>query len=288
MKILLTGATGFVGSALKARLEAAGHEVLTVSRGPSGDHDWSPESLAAGVEACDGIVHLAGAGIFDKRWSDSYKREMVDSRVETTRRLGALAAEKGCKVFVTASAVGYYGASDTEGLDETAPPGDDFLARLCVEWESAADAARAAHIRTACVRIGVVLGPDGGALKQMLTPFKLGVGGPIGSGRQWMSWIHLDDLCALFQRVVEDEDWQGAYNGTAPNPHRMKDFAKTLGRVLRRPAFLPTPGFAMKLLLGEVADVLLTGQHVVPRRALEGGFTFRFPDLESALRELVG
>jgi uncharacterized protein (TIGR01777 family) len=189
--------------------------------------------------------------------------------------------------LLTASAVGYYGARDDEGLDETAPPGEDFLAQLCVQWEAAAEAARAGGVRTAAVRTGVVLGRGGGALSRMLTPFKLGLGGPMGSGRQWMSWIHLEDLCGLFITALSDESWEGPFNGTAPQPERMADFARTLGRVLHRPTVLPTPGFAMKLLLGEAADVLLTGQHVVPTRALAAGFTFRFPDLEPALRDLL-
>lgn len=294
MKVLLTGGTGFVGGRLAQRLRSAGHQVLTVSRrSGAADHDWSDASLSAGVAAADSIVHLAGAGLFDKRWSAAYKRELVESRTETTRRLAALASEHGVRCFVTASAIGYYGASDTEGLDESTPAGEDFLARLCVEWEAAADAARTAGIRTAAVRIGVVLGRDGGALQRMLLPFKLGVGGPIGSGRQWMSWVHLEDLCSLFVAVLEgdvenDGAWAGPFNGTAPEPARMADFAKNLGRVLHRPAVLPTPGFAMKLLLGDVANVLLTGQHVVPKRAREAGFQFRFPDLDSALRDVLG
>ena len=279
MRILLTGATGFVGSRLAQRMREQGHQVLTVSRRPGADHDWSDASLASGVAAADAIVHLAGAGLFDKRWSASTRRELLESRVESTRRLAALAVEHGVRCFVTASAIGYYGPSDAEGLDEETPAGGDFLARLCIDWEASAEAARAAGIRTAAVRIGVVLGPNGGALARMLMPFKLGLGGPIGTGRQWLSWIHLEDLCGIFLTLLTDESCRGAYNGTAPQPERMRDFAGALGRVLHRPTVLPMPGFALRLLLGEVAGILLTGQHVVPRRVCDAGFTFRFPEL---------
>jgi hypothetical protein len=288
MKILLTGGTGFVGSRLAQHFDDEGHEVLLVSRQPGADHDWSDASLSAGVQATDAIVHLAGAGIFDKRWSTSYKRELLESRTHTTRQLAKLAAKHGTGCFLSASAVGYYGSSEIEGIDESAPAADDFLARLCDDWEAATEGAREAGIRTARVRTGVVLGRGGGALSRMLTPFKLGLGGPLGSGRQWMSWIHLEDLCGIFLALLSKDFCQGAFNGTAPHPARMADFAKTLGRVLRRPAVLPTPGFAMKVLLGESADVLLTGQHVVPKRMLEEGFVFRFPELEPALRDLLG
>jgi len=288
MKILLTGGTGFVGSRLAQHFDDEGHEVLLVSRQPGADHDWSDASLSAGVQATDAIVHLAGAGIFDKRWSTSYKRELLESRTHTTRQLAKLAAKYGTGCFLSASAVGYYGSSEIEGIDESAPAAGDFLARLCDDWEAATEGAREAGIRTVRVRTGVVLGRGGGALSRMLTPFKLGLGGPLGSGRQWMSWIHLEDLCGIFLALLSKDSCQGAFNGTAPHPARMADFAKTLGRVLRRPAVLPTPGFAMKVLLGESADVLLTGQHVVPKRVLEEGFVFRFPELEPALRDLLG
>lgn len=287
--VLLTGATGFVGSRLRQRLEQAGHAVATVGR-TGGDHDWSLESLRAGVDAADAIVHLAGENLFGRRWSVEQKRRLVESRVMTTQQLAQLVAQRHDPrpAFVTASAVGYYGPSDAEGLTEDAPFATDFLGRLCERWEAATLRAGLAGARVATVRVGVVLGPGGGALAKMLPPFKLGLGGPLGSGRQWVSWVHRDDLCALFQRLVEDDQTSGVYNGTAPNPVRMKELARTLGRVLGRPAVLPVPRFALRLALGEVADVLLTGQHVVPRRALQAGFTFAFPELEGALREILG
>ena len=289
MKVLLTGATGFVGARLLAVLRGAGHEVRTVSRRPgAGDHDWSDASLAAGVEATDAVIHLAGAGLFDRRWNPRFKQELVESRVRTTEQLATLMARKGSGVLLQASAIGYYGASDAVGLTEDSPPGDDFLAELCAAWERAAEPAREARLRTAAVRIGVVLGPGGGALAKMLPPFKLGAGGPLGSGRQWFSWVHVDDVCGLFAHLLERPDAAGAFNATAPGPVRNKDLAKALGKVLRRPAVLPTPGFAMKLLLGEVADVLLTGQHVLPRASEAAGYTFVHRELEPTLRELLG
>jgi len=288
MKVLLTGATGFVGTHLKTRLEGAGHTVLTVSRGPSGDHDWSDASLSAGVAASDAVIHLAGAGIFDKRWSDAYKREMIDSRVDTTRKLAGLCKQHEVGCFLTSSAIGYYGAREEPGLDESASPGDDFLAKLCMEWEAAADEARQAGVRTCTVRTGVVLGLGGGALKAMMPPFKLGAGGPLGTGLQWVSWVHIQDLCSLFVHLLENESSSGIYNGTAPNPVSMTQFARALGRALGRPAFIKTPGFAMKLLLGGVASVLLEGQHVRPVRAMGEGFVFLYRDIDTAFAELVG
>ena len=287
MNVLLSGSTGFVGSRLREHLVRAGHEVRGVSRGPGADHDWSQESLAAGVSWADAVIHLAGAGIFDRRWSAARKEELVASRVTTTERLATLVAEHRTGRFLTASAVGYYGASDASGLDEGSPVGSDFLAGLCQAWERAAQPARDAGVSTATVRIGVVLGRGSGALAKMLPPFRFGLGGPLGSGRQWMSWVHIDDLCRLFLFLLEQDGCEGAFNGTAPTPERMSSFAKTLGRVLRRPALLPVPGFVLRCALGEVAEVLLTGQHVLPRRALEAGFVPRYPDLEAALRDLT-
>jgi len=288
MQILLTGATGFIGSHFSTLAESRGHQILPVSRkSRPGGYDWSPASLEAGVAAADAIVHLAGENLFGKRWTEKQKRVLVESRVAPTGRLARLAAQRRPSVFVSASAVGYYGPSEIEGLDESAPPGNDFLARLVQQWEEAAAPAKAAGVRTVHPRFGVVLGAEAGALKQMLPPFKLGVGGPIGSGRQWLSWIHAADVAALLLFLVETPAGDGPWNATAPNPVTMREMASTLGKVLHRPAILPVPGFALKAALGEVADVLLTGQHVVPKRALEAGFAFRFPLLEEALRDLL-
>ena len=284
MRILLTGATGFVGGALAQLLRSKTHEVRSVSRGAGGDHDWSDASLEAGVEWCEAVVHLAGENLFGKRWSAATKERLRQSRTDTTRRLAELCARHAPRTFLSASAVGYYGPSEQQGLTESSPAGDDFLARLCVDWEAAQAPAHEADVRCLTLRIGVVLGAGGGALQKMLLPFRLGVGGRVGSGRQWFPWVHLDDLVALIAHLLEHEECAGIYNATAPQPVTNADFTRAMGRVLRRPTLLPAPGFALKLALGEVADVLLTGQHVLPARALESGFEFAHPEIEGALR----
>ncbi len=286
MKILVSGASGLVGSALQIALRARGHEVRSLGR-KAADHDWSASSLGQGVAWCDAIVALAGENIFGQRWNPAFKQQLWASRFESTRSLALLAAEQRTKVLIGSSAVGYYGAHGDELLDEGAAPGADFAARMCVDWESALAPAAQAGVRCACVRIGVVLARGGGALGRMLPVFRLGLGGPVGSGRQWFSWIHLDDLVALIVWILESESARGTYNGTAPGPVTMKEFARTLGRVLHRPAFIPVPGFALRLRFGEGADVLLTGQRVLPARALAEGFRFAQPALEGALAELV-
>jgi hypothetical protein len=287
MKVLLTGATGFVGSALTRRLESAGHVVLPVSRRPGARYDWSDDGLARGVREADAVVHLAGENLFDKRWTRKQKQILESSRVDPTRRLAALVAERRPSCFISASAVGYYGASEQARFDEGSPQGTGFLAGLCREWEAATGAAAAAGVRTATMRQGVVLGPGGGALAKMLPPFRLGIGGPLGNGRQWVSWIHIDDLTSLFEFLLTRPDLSGVFNATAPAPVTMKQLASALGRALHRPALMPVPAPMLRLALGEVADVLLTGQYVEPRRATEAGFTFRFTDVEPALRDVV-
>lgn len=287
MKVLLTGATGFVGRHLARHLRERGHEPLEVSRRPGAAYDWSPERLQLGVREADAIVHLAGENLFAKRWTEERKKLLRTSRIETTRRLANLVAAGQPSAFLSVSAVGWYGASDDRELDERSPRGSGFLADLCSEWEEATEEAIEAGVRTAVVRIGVVLGRRGGALSKMLPPFRLGLGGPLGSGRQWVSWIHIDDLCALFLWLLGRDRCAGVFNATAPQPVTMKELSATLGRVLHRPAFLPAPAPIMRLALGEVADVLLTGQRVLPRRAQEAGFCFANPSLEPALRDLL-
>lgn len=284
MKVLLTGATGFVGGALGRRLREGGHEVHPVSRRPGAGVGWGDDSLRRGVAECDAIIHLAGENIFGRRWSAAQKERLRTSRIDTTRRLAELAAEEGAGVLLMASGIGYYGASEDGRFDEDSPAGDDFLARLCADWERAAAPAAEAGVRLACARLGVVMGPGGGALERMLLPFRLGLGGRLGSGRQWFSWVHLDDVCDLLVLLLEREDLAGPFNFTAPGPVTNAEFTRTLGRVLRRPTVLPAPAFALRLALGEAAEVLLTGQHVSPRRAREAGYTFRHPELEDALR----
>jgi uncharacterized protein (TIGR01777 family) len=291
MKILLTGATGFIGSRLKRRLEAQGHVVRTVSRRPGADvtwHDWSDASLERGVAETDAIVHLAGENLFDRRWTTARKALLRSSRVDTTRKLAALAARRKPACFLSASAIGWYGTSETAVFDERSPRGSDFLADLCGEWEEATEAAVEAGVRTCRVRVGVVLGLGGGAIAKMLPFFRLGIGGPLGSGKQWVSWVHADDLCGLFEFLLAHPRATGAFNGTAPLPVLMKDFARSLGKVLHRPSALPVPRPMLRLTLGEVADVLVTGQRVLPSRAQELGFRFEHPEIEAALRDMLG
>jgi uncharacterized protein len=287
MKVLLTGASGFIGSRLSKRLEAAGHRVLPVSRRPDSTYNWSDESLERGVRESDAVIHLAGENLFAKRWSEKQKQVLETSRTMPTRKLAALVAARRPLCFISASAVGYYGPHSNEHLEEGSPHGQDFLAGLCVDWEAETVAARNAGVRTAVMRTGVVLGQGGGALSKMLPPFKLGLGGPLGSGKQWMSWIHIDDLISLFLFILENPDASGAFNGTAPRPVTMKEFAHSLGKALHRPAVFPVPGPILRLALGEVADILLTGQYVEPRRATEAGFRFQYGDVDSALRDIV-
>ncbi|MXY25830.1 MAG: TIGR01777 family protein [Acidobacteria bacterium] len=287
MTVLLTGGTGFIGSRLKTRLEELGHTVRVVSRGPGGDVTWDPDAIREAVSASDAVLHLAGENVIGRRWTARQKERLRESRVDTTQLLAQAVADAGPAVFVTASAIGYYGFSTFRRFTERDGAGDDFLAQLSVEWEAARQPAIDAGVRTATIRIGVVQHPGGGALGKMLLPFRLGVGGPVGSGEQWISWIHMDDLLAMFEWAIANDQVSGVYNGTAPNPATNLAFSRALGRVLRRPAILPAPSFALRLALGEAAELLVQGQHVLPERALAEGFEFRFPEVEPALRDLL-
>ena len=299
MKVVVTGATGFVGRALCQRL-ARDHDVWACTRNKQaaaaklgadptlvsiGDDD---EMLRA-LEGADAVINLAGEGIFDKRWSAARKAVLVSSRVALTERLVALIGKttERPKVLVSASAVGFYGDRGEESLDERSSAGDDFLSTLCQDWEKAAARASDLGLRVVHPRIGIVLGSDGGALARMIIPFRFGAGGRLGSGRQWMSWIHLDDLVELFVTVIEDTRYEGAINATAPEPATNRDFTKALANAVGLPAIFPAPGFALRIALGEAASVLLGGQKVLPNRAAELGFAFRFPEAEGALVDLV-
>jgi uncharacterized protein (TIGR01777 family) len=295
VRVVLAGGSGFLGRALRARLQRDGHRVAVLTRSPGQTPDaiaWTPDGKvgpwAASIDGTDAIVNLAGEGIADQRWNDARKRALRDSRLLPTRGLVAALRHSTAPapVLVNASAVGYYGARGDERVTESTPPGSDFLSELCVEWEREADQA-SATTRVALVRTGLVLHPDGGALGQMLLPFKLGAGGPMGSGTQYMPWIHLDDWVSLVVWLIESPDARGAFNGTAPTPVTNREFARALGRALRRPAIVPAPAFAMRILLGEFAESLLTGQRAVPARAMEQGFTFRFSHLDDALTDLL-
>jgi hypothetical protein len=286
-KVLLTGATGFLGQRLSARLRTAGASVYAVSRGRGADFDWSDASLARGVETCDFVVHLAGENVFAQRWTPRFKAELVRSRVATGTRLAELVARRGSRAFVSASAVGFYRTGDARDVDESAPRGDGFLAELCERWEGACEPARRAGVRTANVRIGMLLGAEGGALKKLARLFRFGLGGRVASGEQWMPWVHADDTSALFEWILANNSASGIYNATSPNPVTNAEFTRALARAVHRPALFPLPAFAAKLALGEAADVLTTGVHAVPRRALEQGFQFRFTDLDAALADLL-
>ncbi len=288
MTTLLTGGTGFIGSRLKTRLEGQGHTVRVVSRGPRGDVSWEPEAVRAAVAASDVVVHLAGENVIGRRWTTRQKERLRASRVDTTQLLAEAVSDAKPQVFVTASAIGYYGASPDRRFTERDGPGDDFLAQLSVAWEAARQPAIDAGVRTVTIRIGVVQHPGGGALQKMLLPFRLGAGGPVGSGTQWVSWIHMEDLLAMIEWAITNDAASGIYNGTAPKPATNRDLSRALGRVLHRPAFMPAPSFALRIALGEAAGLLVEGQHVTPERPLAEGFTFRFPEIEPAFRDLLG
>lgn len=300
MKVLLTGATGFVGPAIVRRLRERKDTFRIVTRNPVGAAqalgqdldvvalDAPPATWFAGVDA---VVNLMGEPIFGARWTPAQRARLRSSRVDGTRRLvaalGALPAEKRPKVMVSASAIGFYGARGNEELGEDAPVGVGFLPDVCREWEEAARGAEAHGIRTAIVRVGVVLGAEGGALAQMLPIFRLGLGGPIGAGRHWFSWIHRDDLAGLFVHALDRADVSGPVNGTAPHPVTNGDFTKALAKALRRPAFFPVPPFALRLAFGDSAEILTTGQRVEPRKALATGYAFRHPTIDAALAAIL-
>jgi uncharacterized protein (TIGR01777 family) len=283
MKIAVTGASGFVGSRVCAELRARGHEVVALGRN-SGDRRWDPAAGPAPLDGTDAVVHLAGEPVASGRWTADKMRRIRDSRVTGTRNLIAGLRAGGPRVLVCASATGYYGDRGDEELTEDSAPGDDFLAGVCRGWE--AEAARSG-VRTVSVRIGIVLGAEGGALKRMLLPFRLGLGGRLGGGRQWMSWIHADDLAALLRHAVEADALSGPLLGTSPAPATNADFTRTLGRVLGRWTVLPMPAWQVRLMFGKVAAVLLGSQRCRPARTLASGFAFRHPDLEPALRQIL-
>jgi uncharacterized protein (TIGR01777 family) len=245
------------------------------------------------VTDCEAVVNLAGESVFGRRWNEEYKARLRDSRVRTTENVVQALTRKPTtaggapRVLVNASAIGYYGPHGGEEVTEETPPGDDTLARLCVDWEQAARGVEAAGVRVVLIRIGVVLDKEGGALRQMLMPFKLGLGGPAGSGRQWVSWIHHQDLVGILTLALDKVEAHGPINGTAPNPRTNKEFSRALGRALHRPSFMPVPAFALRLRFGQVAEILTTGQRVLPQRAQALGYRFRFPEIDEALRDVL-
>ncbi len=300
MKVLITGGTGFVGTSLSSRLVQDGHGVTILTRS-SKDLSRSKPGISylqgdptvtgpwqENVKNFDAIINLAGATIFS-RWTDDSKRAIRESRMSTTRNLvEAIPSSPGKNITLfSTSAVGYYGFHGDEELVEESPPGNDFLARLAIDWEGEALKAKEKGTRVVTTRFGIVLGEKGGALGQMVPLFKKFIGGPIGSGKQWFSWVHVKDLAEAFVFLMKHPEISGPVNFCAPHPVRNKDLAKALGKVLHRPSFMPAPGFMIKLVLGEFGSVILEGQRVVPRRLLDHGFVFQYPNIDKALQSLT-
>jgi len=301
MKILITGGTGFVGTQLTSRLIKDNHEVTILTRSLKGVKGSSPGiSYLEGdptkkgpwqeaIKNHDAIINLAGASIFSK-WTDEHKKAIRESRVSTTQNIveGIPSVPSKKITLFSTSAVGYYGFCGDEELVEDSPPGNDFLARIALEWEGEALKAREKGARVVITRFGIVMGEKGGALSQMIPLFKKYIGGPIGSGKQWFSWIHIKDLAEAFAFLSKHPEISGPVNVCSPNPVRNKDLAKALGRALHKPSFMPAPGFMVKLVLGEFGSVILEGQRVIPRRLLENGFVFQYADIHKALQGIVG
>ncbi len=300
MRVVIAGGSGLIGKALTAELVAAGHEAILLSRTPHRLAGLPAGTRAVGWDgttvqgwgdlvAGSAIVNLAGESIASGRWNDRRKRRLRDSRLNPTRAVVAAVAqaEPAPTVLVQGSAVGFYGPGDDRQLSEESPPGGDFLAELCVHWEEASAAVEEVGVRRAVIRTGVVLSAEGGALPRILLPFRLFAGGAAGHGRQWFPWIHLADEVAAIRFLIEHGEAAGIFNLTAPNPLTNREFAKVAGKVLRRPSFIPAPAFALRLMLGEMADLVLEGQRAVPQRLQKLGFPFRFLTAEAALRDLL-
>ncbi|MEH2163928.1 MAG: TIGR01777 family oxidoreductase [Nostoc sp.] len=305
MKVAITGATGFVGSLLVKRLQAKNHQIVVLTRNTAFAKKVFPSEAFPNLEivaytpnasgswqsviaSCDGVVNLAGEPIGEGRWTPERKQEILNSRKLGTQKIVEAIANANSKptVLINASAIGYYGTSETATFDETSLSGNDFLAQVCQAWEAEARKVKDAGVRLVILRFGVILG-NGGALGKMIPPFKLFAGGPIGSGRQWFSWIHVDDVVNLIMQALTKPEIEGVYNATAPNPVRMADLSQTLGQVMNRPSWLPVPGFAIEALLGDGAIVVLEGQQVLPKRTVETGFEYKYPHLQSALRQIL-
>jgi uncharacterized protein (TIGR01777 family) len=307
MRVFVTGGTGLIGTRLVCRLHDRGDKPVVLTRryahtrqqfGPTveiveGD-PVQPGDWMNAIDTCDAVIHLAGENVFARRWSSGFKQLLVDSRVKSTQNVVQALARKPQtssgqpKVLVNASAIGIYGPRGDEEITEESQPGDDFLAHLCIEWEKASRSVESASVRSVQVRVGVVLDKEGGALAKMLVPFRLFAGGTVGSGKQWMAWIHHEDMVELFLLALDRPECRGPLNGVGPELVINKVFMKALGKAFHRPSFVWTPGFALRLGLGEVATVVTTGQRVVPKKALELGYVFKYPSLESALAQILG
>jgi uncharacterized protein (TIGR01777 family) len=301
MKVLITGATGFIGKVIVRKLLEKDYEVIVLTSnlaraamtlgGKCQYFQWTDSIIAnPPSEAFNGVgavINLMGENISNGRWTEEQKKKIYDSRIQSTSRLVETLRDLSNrpKVFISASAVGIYGNRGPEEITEESSTGDDFLAQVCKDWEAEANKASEFGMRVVLMRTGVVLGKGGGALAKMLLPFKLGVGGPIGSGEQYMSWIHVEDLALMYIETLKNEMAQGPYDGTAPYPATNKEFSRALGKVLRRPAFMPVPAFAVKAIFGEMSTILLEGQRVLPMRAKELQFRYRYPTLDYALKD---
>lgn len=298
MRILITGGTGFIGSELRSMLLQKGHFLTIITRSPEQYEDetaknqqfisWDADLVAAMNEA-DAVINLVGSSIFGQRWTEEVKQRIYSSRIDNTQKLvdAIKHADQPPGVMVSASAVGYYGDRGDDVLTEEEPPGNEFLSKVCVDWEAAAKEVTEAGVRLAIPRIGIVLETGGGAMQQMLPPFKLFAGGPIGSGHQYFPWIHMHDLCRGLIYPLENEPFEGAYNLNAPNPVTMNEFAGKLGEVLNRPTFFRVPEFALKLVLGEAAEPILDSLRAQPRHLQQAGFEFRFPYVKEALVDIL-
>jgi uncharacterized protein (TIGR01777 family) len=297
MRLVITGASGFIGSALCDKLLAQGHALTLFTRGSPRDANtgtkrwlhWTPGALRewdVALDGADGVINLAGEPIAEKKWTPNQRRRIEKSRIDATHSLvqACAKAKQRPQFLINASAVGYYGPHGDEMITEEIAPGNDFLSVLCRDWEEEAKKAEELGVRVVRLRIGIVLGHGGGALGKMALPFKYFVGGALGSGQQWMSWIHLEDLVGLIWQAIDDPRTAGPVNATAPNPVRNKEFCQTLAKVMHRHCWATVPGFALRMALGDMAEMLLTGQRVIPAVAEKSGYRFRYPTLEPALQ----
>ncbi len=300
--IIVTGATGLIGKKLCEKLNKQGANVFVFTRNPENAKKvlpymreyikWNPMNISSWIDKINGkdaIINLAGENIMSRRWNEKHKKKITQSRLITTRALvnAINHVENRPAVFISASAIGYYGFTGNAEITEESKPGEDFLALLTQKWEREAIDVEYLGVRRVSIRIGVVLDKSGGALARMIIPFKFFAGGPLGSGKQWFSWIHIDDLVNLFLFALDNENMKGVYNATAPHPVRMKDFAKMLGKILHRPSILPVPGFVLKIMLGEGAEYLIKGSRVFPIKTLAAGFKFKYESAEAALSHLL-
>lgn len=304
MRIIITGATGFIGRALTRELAGAGYEVVVLSRNPKTGKGvfenqvstvkWDGKSGEGWTAYADGahtVINLAGENIASGRWTKKRKQTILESRLNAGEAIveAVKQTHQKPKVVIQASGIGYYGSGSDEILDESSPPGSGFLPEVAAQWESSTKEVESLGVRHVVIRTGIVLGMDGGALPRLVRPFRFFVGGPLGSGKQWFSWIHLSDEVKVIRLLMEKENLHGVFNLTSPGALQQKDFCRVLGKAMRRPSWLPVPGFLMRLLMGEMAEeLLLSGQRVIPKRLLEAGYEFQYPEAGSALQEILG